>query len=130
MLLDIGKILLEPQTPVPLVTFSDVSAADNRTACQPCGIGRYSTMLGATLASEHCLKCPKGRYGLRAIAGHVSECEPCARGSWSNDMERKSPVLLDSLKLKVLQTPVPLVQLLPILCLHRCPLFFLIFLVN
>ena len=52
-------------------TFSDTSAATNQTACQPCGVGRFSTKLGANRASEYCLNCPKGRYGDKPIAGHV-----------------------------------------------------------
>ena len=71
--------------------YSDASEATTRTVCQACGVGRYSMRLGATLASEHCLDCPAGLYGVMDVAGHVRECESCARGSWSNDRARTTP---------------------------------------
>ncbi|XP_035696659.1 uncharacterized protein LOC118430059 [Branchiostoma floridae] len=51
---------------------------DNRTMCEPCAAGEFSSSPGATF----CQKCPTGKY---SIGGGSMRCYPCPAGKYSSE---------------------------------------------
>ena len=60
------------------------------SACQNCGIGKYSSTLAAAQESS-CIDCPGGKYGAGVGLKTTNDCIDCTKG---NFQETKKTLLI------------------------------------